>query len=131
MDEGVRCLICIAALWVCCLLQVIITSFKIAIDHINDSDLEDLQQNNPMEAEKLEKYHSDDHLLVISSSFLRIFTGIGIVINSFLLLQDVVIPFLTTPTMTLLFFVYFMPCSFLERCTGSVPKSIVKLHCAI
>ena len=89
MDEGVRCLICIAALLVCCLLQVIITSFKIAIDHINDSDLEDLQQNNPMEAEKLEKYHSDDHLLVISSSFLRIFTGIGIVINSFLLLQDV------------------------------------------
>ena len=50
MDEGVRCLICIAALLVCCLL-VIITSFKIAIDHINDSDLEDLQQNNPMEAE--------------------------------------------------------------------------------
>lgn len=134
MDEGVRCLICIAALLVCCLLQVIITSFKIAIDHINDSDLEDLQQNNPMEAEKLEKYHSDDHLLVISSSFLRIFTGIGIVINSFLLLQDVVIPFLTTPTMTLLVFiiVYIVFCVFYAVFFfGTVYRVSSKKHCKI
>ena len=75
MDEGVRCLICMIVFCICAIMQIIISSFKIAIDHINDSDLEELQKGDPAKAGCLERYHSDDHLLVISSSFLRIFPG--------------------------------------------------------
>lgn len=70
MDEGVRCLICMIVFCLCAIMQIIISSFKIAIDHINDSDLEELQKGDPAKAGCLERYHSDDHLLVISSSFL-------------------------------------------------------------
>lgn len=88
MDEGVRCLICMIVFCLCAIMQIIISSFKIAIDHINDSDLEELQKGDPAKAGCLERYHSDDHLLVISSSFLRIFSGIGIVASSFYLLYN-------------------------------------------
>lgn len=88
MDEGVRCLICMIVFCICAIMQIIISSFKIAIDHINDSDLEELQKGDPAKAGCLERYHSDDHLLVISSSFLRIFSGIGIVASSFYLLYN-------------------------------------------
>ena len=67
-------MICMIVFCLCAIMQIIISSFKIAIDHINDSDLEELQKGDPAKAGCLERYHSDDHLLVISSSFLRIFS---------------------------------------------------------
>ena len=50
MDEGVRCLICMIVFCLCAIMQIIISSFKIAIDHINDSDLEELQKGDPAKA---------------------------------------------------------------------------------
>ena len=47
-----------------------------------------MQKGDPAKAGRLERYHSDDHLLVISSSFLQIFSGIGIVASSFYLLYN-------------------------------------------
>ena len=131
-------MICMIVFCLCAIMQIIISSFKIAIDHINDSDLEELQKGDPAKAGCLERYHSDDHLLVISSSFLRIFSGIGIVASSFTCftmdcrtLQKIhgkgsYLQFLCMWSLS-----YYMRFSFLELFIVSVPKSIVRSHCAI
>ena len=81
MDASVRLMICGISFVLFCILQIIVISFKTAVEHFNDNDLDALRETHQRKADQIERYYSDEHLLVISSSFLRICCGFGIVLT--------------------------------------------------
>lgn len=81
MDDSVRLMICGISFVLFCILQIIVISFKTAVEHFNDNDLDALRETHKRKADQIERYYSDEHLLVISSSFLRICCGFGIVLT--------------------------------------------------